>query len=121
MADASWFATALGLGAGSLFTYVVAKLALPRLVMRSRDSLLAVRLALAGAIIALAPALLLSLVVGGTLGGAWGRELSRGLGLGATGAPLGLALGVALVFAGIVLVGTFAGVLIARVIPRAPR
>jgi hypothetical protein len=62
-------------------------------------------LALAGTVIAVLPALFLSLVVGGTLGGAWGERAFDQLGLDSSGAPVGLALGIALVFALVVIAG----------------
>jgi hypothetical protein len=101
----SWLASALGLAGGIAAAYYVANPLLPVLVQRSPDRLLAVRLALGGTIVALAPAFLLALVAGATLGGAWG---------GATG----LALGVAFVFALVLLSGAAAGVLLARLLYR---
>lgn len=99
----SWLASALGLAGGIAAAYYAAGALLPILVQRSPDRLLAVRLALGGTIVALAPAFLLALVPGATLGGAWG---------GATG----LALGVAFVFAAVLLAGAVAGVFLARLL-----
>jgi hypothetical protein len=113
-----WMATAIGVGGGFGLTYAVGKFALPHLVLKSRDNLLAARLALAGALVAFLPAIALSFVVGATLGGAWGGYLTGQLGFGATGMPLGLAAGIALVFSGVLLCGMFGGVLIARAIIR---
>lgn len=115
----AWIASALGLVGGVALLVVIAKATVPRMVMGANDRLLLARLALAGALVALLPALVLALVVGATLGGAWGRQLLAPYGLGASGAPLGLALGIALVFAGVVLCGTMAGILLGRLL--APR
>ena len=90
-----WIAAALGLAGGLGLAWWVAAAALPRLVERSRKPALVVKLALGGTVVALMPAVLLSLVVGATLGGA---------------------LGVALVFALMLLAGTFGGALLARLL-----
>ncbi len=92
-----WIAAALGLAGGLAFAYWIAAAALPRLVERSRRPELLVKLALGGTVVALMPAVLLSIVVGATLGGA---------------------VGVALVFALVLLAGTFGGVLLAHLLPR---
>jgi hypothetical protein len=112
--SAAWISSAVGLIAGIAFMYLGAKAAVPRMIVGARDPRLLLRLALAGTLIALLPALFLSLVVGATLGGAWGRQLLAPYGLAASGAPLGLALGIALVFAGVVLAGTAAGIVLGR-------
>lgn len=117
--SASWISSALGLIGGVALMYLAAKATVPRMITGARDRRLLLRLALAGTLVALLPALFLSLVVGATLGGAWGRQLLAPYGLGASGAPLGLALGIALVFAGVVLCGTMAGILLGRLL--APR
>lgn len=99
----SWLASALGLAGGIAAAWYLANAFLPVLVYRSPDRLLAVRLALGGTIVALAPAFLLALVPGATFGGAWGGIA-------------GLALGVALVFALVLLAGAAAGVMLARLL-----
>lgn len=88
-----WIEAALGLAGGFAAAYWIAAATLPRLVERSRNPTLVIKLSAGGSVIALLPALLLSLVVGATLAGA---------------------LGVALVFALVLLAGLFAGVLLAR-------
>jgi hypothetical protein len=118
MSGASWIAGAVGLVGGVALAYAVAKPAVPRMIAGAKDRLLLARLGLAGTLIALLPALFLSLVVGATLGGAWGRQILAPYGLAASGAPIGLALGVALVFAGVVLGGTAAGIVLGKVVLR---
>jgi len=86
------------------------------LIMRSQDTSLMVRLALAGSVVALLPAFFLSFVVGGTLGGAWGEYFFRQLGLGPVGVPFGLAVGIALVFAVVLLGGAAMGVLLGKAV-----
>lgn len=98
-----WIASALGLAGGIAAACYLANAFLPVLVYRSPDRLLAVRLALGGTVVALAPAFLLALAPGAALGGAWGGIA-------------GLALGVALVFALVLLAGAAAGVMLARVL-----
>ena len=92
-----WIASGLGLGGGLALAYWIAAAALPRLVERSPNPELMVKLAFGGTLVALLPALLLSIVVGATLGGA---------------------IGVALAFAVVLLAGLFAGVLLARLLTR---
>ncbi|MDX1375799.1 MAG: hypothetical protein R3357_09575 [Burkholderiales bacterium] len=118
MAGASWVASAVGLVGGVALMIAVARAAVPRMIMGTKDRIVLVRLALAGTLVALLPALALSLVVGATLGGAWGRQVLAPFGLAASGAPLGLALGVALVFAGVVLAGTVVGILLGKALLR---
>jgi len=100
-----WIATLLGLLGGSLLSYVLGKAIIPRLIANSRHMPILVYLAFAGAVIALLPALFLSLVVGGTLGGAWGEHAFGRFGMHSSGAPFGLALGIALVFALVIIAG----------------
>lgn len=116
MLTAVWLATAIGLVAGAVLAYRIGSVVLPRAIARSADRLLAARLALAGTVIALLPALLLSFVVGGTLGGAFGEYLFGLLGLRLSGVPAGVALGIALVFALVLLAGAAAGILTVRVL-----
>jgi hypothetical protein len=111
-----WIATALGLGAGVVLAYAVARAALPRAVARAEDALLFVRLAFAGAVVALLPALLLSLVVGGALGAAWGERVFGRFGVPSSGVPVGLALGIALVFALVMLGGGAIGILLGKAV-----
>ena len=99
-----WIAIGVGLAGGLLLSYHVGKLALPPLVERSRKPGLLIKLSLGGTAIALLPALLLSVAVGGPLGAPWGA--------------LGLVAGVAAVFAVVLLSGTFAGVLLAKLLTR---
>ena len=99
-----WLAIALGLGFGAYASYLVGNRVLPRLVERSTNAALLIKLSFSGALIALLPALLLSIVVGGTLGGPWGA--------------IGIVIGGAAVFAVVLLAGTFAGVLLARLLRR---
>ena len=95
-----WLAIGVGLAGGVLACYQTLKLTLPRLVERSRKPDLLIRLSWGGTLIALLPALLLSIVVGGPIGAPWG-------------AP-GIVVGVGGAFSIILLLGTFAGVLLAR-------
>jgi hypothetical protein len=90
-----WIASALGLAGGLALAYWIAAAALPPLMARSRRPALLIKLAFAGTLVALLPAVLLSLVVGATLGGA---------------------IGVALVVALVVRAGLFGGVLLARLL-----
>lgn len=99
-----WLAIAAGLGFGAHASYLVGNRVLPRLVERSPNAALLIKLSFSGTLIALLPALLLSIVVGGTLGGPWGA--------------IGIVIGVAAVFAVVLLAGTFAGVLLARLLRR---
>jgi hypothetical protein len=110
--DAIWTATALGLIGGVALVYVIGSALARRFPSRS----LAVRLALAGAAIAVLPAFFLSFVVGGTLGGAWGEHLLGRIGMRSSGVPVGLALGISLVFACVVLVGATVGVLLGKAV-----
>lgn len=112
MTGSAWIASALGIVAGVAICYAALKRLLPHFVRRSKDALLLVRLALAGTLAALLPALFLSLVVGATLGGAWGRQIFQPYGLAASGVPLGVALGTTAVFAAVVLLGTAAGIVL---------
>jgi len=98
--------------------YVLGSAILPRVVARSEDMLLFVRLAFAGTVVALFPAFFLSIVVGGTLGGAWGEWLFDRLGMSLSGVPYGLAVGVALVFAVVLLGGGAAGIVVAKALVR---
>lgn len=99
-----WFPIAVGLSGGAYIAYLVGNRVLPRLVERSPNPVLLIKLSFGGTLISLVPALLLAIVVGGTLGGAWGVP--------------GVMIGVAAVFAIVVLAGTFAGVLLARLLRR---
>ena len=116
MLNPIWVATILGLGGGLALTYVVASVLLPRLVANSRHMSFLVRLAYAGTVVAVLPALFLSLVVGGTLGGAWGEYVFGQIGLPSTGVAVGLALGVALVFALVLVGGAAIGVFLGRAV-----
>ena len=99
-----WIAIALGLAFGAYASYSIGNRVLPPMVERSRNPALLIKLSFSGTLIALLPALLLSIVVGGTLGGLWGA--------------VGIVAGVALVFVLVLLAGTFAGVLVARLLRR---
>jgi hypothetical protein len=99
-----WLAIGVGLAGGAWLCYWIGQLTLPRLVASSPDPDLLVKLTFGGAAVGLLPALLLSIVVGAPLGMPWG--------------PLGLVAGVAAVFALVLLAGTFAGVLLARLLTR---
>lgn len=112
-----WIATALGLAGGLLLAYGLGVVILPPWLAKSEHMHLRVRLAFAGTVVAILPAVLLSLVVGGTLGEAWGERVFSRLGF-PSGAPLGLALGVALVFALVLLAGAAFGVLLAKALVR---
>ena len=116
MTASAWIASALGIVAGAAVGYAALKMFLPHFIRQSKDALLLVRLALAGTLVALLPALLLSLVVGATLGGAWGRQIFQPYGLAASGVPLGVALGTMVVFAAVVLVGTATGIVLGKVL-----
>ena len=99
-----WLAIAVGLAGGLLLSIYVGQLALPRLVERSRNPRILIKLSLGGTVIALVPAVLLSIVVGAPLGAGWG--------------VLGVVFGVAAIFALALLAGTFAGVLLATLLKR---
>jgi hypothetical protein len=99
-----WLAIGVGLAGGLLLSYWIGKTVLPPIVQRSRNPDLMIKLAFGGTAVAVVPALLLSVVVGAPLGMRWGA--------------LGLVAGVALVFALVLVAGTFAGVLLARLITR---
>jgi hypothetical protein len=116
MFSAVWIATAFGFVGGTVISYVLARAALPRLIMRSQDTSLMVRLAFAGTVVALLPAFFLSFVAGGTFGGAWGEYFFRQFGLGPAGVPFGLAVGIALVFAVVLLGGAAMGVLLGKAV-----
>ena len=109
-----WIATLIGLAGGVALAYQLGKTLLPRAISQTRHVTLAIRLALAGTVVALLPAFLLSLVIGGTLGGAWGESALGQLGFHASGAPIGLALGIAIVFALVVIAGAMLGILLAK-------
>ena len=95
-----WLAAALGLAAGLAFAGWIASAALPRLMTRSGRPELVLKLALGGTLAALLPALLLAIVIG---------------------APFYGGLGVGVVFAVVLLIGLFAGVLLAKLAKRGPR
>jgi hypothetical protein len=95
-----WLAIGVGLAGGVLFCVQIGKLLLPPLVARARKPERLIKLSLGGTLIAALPALLLAIVVGAPLGAAWGA--------------LGLVAGVAVIFSGALLLGTLAGVLLAR-------
>lgn len=116
MASPVWIATILGLAGGLALTYALGKAILPRMVARSAHASLLVRLAFAGTVIAVLPALFLSLVVGGTLGGAWGRHTFAQLGFPLSGVPIGLAFGVATVFALVMIAGAVSGVALGKAV-----
>lgn len=99
-----WVATVVGLAGGFAVVYTLAQAVLPRLVERSRNPARLIKFAFGGTVIALLPALLLSIVVGATLGSTWGAA--------------GIAGGVALIFSVVLLAGTFAGVLLAKLLRR---
>lgn len=103
---AEWLAITIGLGGGAYIAYLVGNRALPRLVERAPNPLLLIKLSFGGTLITLVPALLLSIVVGGTLGAAWGA--------------LGVIFCVGAVFAVVVLAGTFAGVLLSKLLKQPP-
>jgi hypothetical protein len=114
--DSPWIATAVGLAGGVALAIGVAKALLPRFAATSQDPLLIVRLAFAGTVVAVLPALFLSVVVGGTLGGALGRQLSEHAGLGSSGASFGLGLGTTLVFAFVLVGGIVLGACVGRAV-----
>jgi hypothetical protein len=99
-----WLAIGVGLAGGLLLCYCVGNTILTPLVQRSRNPDLLVKLSFGGTAVGLLPAVLLSIVVGAPLGMPWGA--------------LGLVAGVALVFAFVLLAGTFAGVLLAKLLTR---
>jgi hypothetical protein len=113
-----WIATALGLAGGLALSYALGSAVLPGIVAKVEDSLLFVRLAFAGTVVALLPAIVLSLVVGGTFGGAWGEYVFGRLGFPSSGAPFGLAIGVMLVFAVVLLSGGGAAIFLGKALIR---
>lgn len=113
-----WIATALGLLGGLALAYALGSAVLPGAVANVEDSLLSVRLAFAGTVVALLPAIFLSLVVGGTFGGAWGEYVFGRIGIPSSGAPFGLAVGVALVFAVVLLSGGAVGIFLGKALVR---
>lgn len=114
MNAAVWLATGFGLMGGALLAYVAVKPVLLKIISRSADVVLTVRLVIAGIVVAILPALLLAIVVGGTLGGAWGEHLFGLIGFPGSGVPIGLASGIGLLFALVVLCGGAIGWLIAH-------
>lgn len=113
MPSAAWIAAIVGLGGGLVLALVVAQAVVPRWVEKSENMALAIRLALGGTVVALFPALLLSLLAGAAFGSVWGECVFDRLGFPA-GAPIGLALGVALVFALVLVAGAGLGILLAN-------
>ena len=113
-----WIAAALGLLGGLALAYALGSAVLPGVVANVEDSLLFVRLAFAGTVVALLPAIFLSLVVGGTFGGAWGEYIFGRLGFPSSGAPFGLAVGVALMFAVVLLSGGAIGIFLGKALVR---
>jgi hypothetical protein len=99
-----WLAIAVGLAGGVWACYWTARLTLSRLVARSRNPQLLVKLSLGGTVIAAIPAVLLSIVVGATLGMPWGLP--------------GMAAGVGAVSALVLLSGTFLGAMLAALLTR---
>lgn len=113
MTSAAWIATIVGLAGGLLLAYAAAQAVVPRWVEKSENTGFVIRLGLGGTLVALFPALLLSLVAGAAFGSVWGERLFDRLGLPA-GAPIGLALGVALVFALVLVAGAGLGIVLAN-------
>jgi hypothetical protein len=99
-----WLAIGVGLAGGLSLSYLVGNALLSPLVERARNPGLLIKLSFAGTVIAAVPALLLSVAVGAPLGATWGT--------------VGLVVGVALVFGLVLLAGTFAGVLLAKLLTR---
>lgn len=99
-----WLATAVGLAGGLLACYKIGQVALPRLLARSRNPQLFLKLSLGGTAIAALPAVLLSIVVGAPLGMPWGVA--------------GMVGGVAAMFALVLLSGTLLGVVLATLLTR---
>jgi hypothetical protein len=95
-----WLAIGVGLAGGVLFCIQLGKRLLPPLVERAKQPNLFIKLTFGATVIAALPALLLSIAVGAPLGAPWGA--------------LGIVAGVAAVFSVTVLLGTFAGMLLAR-------
>jgi len=113
MTSTAWIAAIVGLGGGLLLAFALAQAVVPRWVEKSENMAFLVRLAFGGTVVALLPALLLSLVVGATLGSAWGVRAFDQLGI-PSGATIGLALGVALVFALVLIAGAASGILVGK-------
>jgi len=99
-----------------VLAYFVGRAVLPRVIAKSRDISLFVRLAFAGTVVALLPAFFLSIAVGGTLGGVWGKRVFGELGIPSSGVPFGLAVGTALVFAIVLLSGTAIGIFLGKAV-----
>jgi len=116
MTGAIWIAAALGLAGGVILACAAGRAIIPRLLAGSPDLRLASRLAFAGAVVALVPAILLSVVVGGALGSAWGVELFRLIGVPASGFITGLAVGMSVVFALVLLGGAVCGILLGKAV-----
>ena len=116
MTGAIWLASVLGLAGGVVLAFAAGRSILPRLLAGSPDLRLASRLAFAGAVVALGPAILLSIVVGGTLGSALGARLFHLIGVPASGFATGLAAGMAFSFALILLGGAVSGILLAKAV-----
>ncbi len=113
-----WLAALLGLCGGILASYAIGKATVARLIERCSDHLLAAKCALAGCLVAMLPAVLLSLTAGTTLGNIWGERTLQSIGMGPGGGALGAAIGVTVVFAVVLLSGTLLGVGIAFFIER---
>jgi len=114
-----WIATLIGLAGGVALAYQLGKLMVPRAIAQTKHVTLSIRLAIAGTVVALLPAFLLSLVVGGTLGSAWGEQALGQLGFPESGAPIGLALGIAGVFALVLIGGAMLGILVGVLLSKA--
>ena len=99
-----WLGIGVGIAGGLLRCYWIGQATLPRLVASSRNPELLIKLSLGGTVAGLLPALLLSIAVGAPLGLPWGAA--------------GLVIGVAAVFSLVLLLATFAGVMLARLLTR---
>lgn len=112
----------LGYVGGIVATFVMARFivaaALRGAAFDAAQRRTVVKLAAAGGLVALLPALLVGTVVGGTLGGAYGEIIARGTVAEASGVVLGIAVGmfaaVALIMCTAVLAGAYVGRFIAN-------
>jgi hypothetical protein len=122
MNAALYVSVALGYIAGLAASFVVARRILATTLrgrsFDSRQRRTVVRLAAAGGVVSLVPALALGTVIGATLGAAAGDAIFVAIGLGRTGAAAGVLLGVFVMAAFILIASIAIGAWLGRYIVR---
>jgi len=108
------FGVVIGIFLGSM----LCKALVFRLSKGSRAPRVVIAFAVAGALLALAPAGFLAFVVGANFGGAWADAIGNWLHMGSIGVPFGLAIGTATVLASVPALGALFGGLIGSAIAR---